>query len=103
MDGGLIASVEAICRGSRAQDQLDIDGIIETNNLRFAPDVVSYFATALLQGDQTVDDAYILEEYMNTGPDGLPELFDIDDPEMVDSKVRGVIFLLSLLPVYQLN
>ncbi len=95
--------VEASCRGSRAQDQLDIDGIIETNNLRFAPDVVSYFATALLQGDQTVDDAYILEEYMNTGPDGLPELFDIDDPEMVDSKVRGVIFLLSLLPVYQLN
>ncbi len=94
---------ETICRFSRAQDQININGIIESNNLRFAPDIVSYFGTALLQGDQTIDDAYILEEYMNTGPDGLPEPFDIDDPVMVDSKVRGVIFLLSLVPLYQLN
>ncbi len=64
---------------------------------------MSYFASAMLQGDQTIDDAYILEEYMNAGPDGLPQLFDIGDPVMVDTKVRGVIFLLSLLPVYQLN
>ncbi len=94
---------ETICRFSRAQDQININGIIESNNLRLAPDIVSYFGTALLQGDQTIDDAYILEEYMNTGPDGLPEPFDIDDPVMVDSKVRGVIFLLSLVPLYQLN
>ena len=92
-----------ICRISRSQDQVDIAGIIEENNLRFAPDIVSYFANAMLQADQTIDDAYILEEYMNSGPDGLPELFDISDPMMVDTKVRGVIFLLSLLPVYQLN
>jgi len=64
---------------------------------------VSYFANAMLQADQTIDDAYLLEEYMNRGPDGLPELFDINDPVMVDTKVRGVIFLLSLLPTYQLN
>ena len=63
---------EVICRVSRAQDQIDLEGIIENNNLRFGPDIVSYFANALLQGDQTIDDAYILEEYMNTGPDGLP-------------------------------
>ena len=94
---------EVICRVSRAQDQIDIEGIIENNNLRFAPDIVSYFASAMLQGDQTIDDAYILEQYMNTGPDGLPQLFDISDAVMVDTKVRGVIFLLSLLPVYQLN
>ena len=94
---------ETICRRSQAQDQVDIAGIIESNNLRFAPDVVSYFANAMLQADQTIDDAYLLEEYMNRGPDGLPELFDINDPVMVDTKVRGVIFLLSLLPTYQLN
>ncbi len=92
-----------VCRASQSQDQVDITGIIESNNLRFAPDVVSCFANAMLQADQTIDDAYILEEYMNRGPDGLPELFDINDPVMVDTKVRGLIFLLSLLPVYQLN
>ncbi len=92
-----------VCRGSRVQDQIDFEGIIENNNLRFAADIVSYFASALLQGDQTLDDVYVLEEYMNAGPDGLPELFDINDPEMVDTKVRGAVFLLSLLPTYQLN
>ncbi len=92
-----------LCRISQSQDQVDIEGIIEQNNLRFAPDLVSYFANAMLQADQTIDDAYTLEEYMNRGPDGLPELFDINDPVMVDTKVRGLIFLLSLLPVYQLN
>ena len=92
-----------VCRFSQSQDQVDITGIIESNNLRFAPDVVSYFASAMLQGDHTIDDAYILEEYMNTGPDGLSQLFDIGDEVMVDTKVRGVIFLLTLLPVYQLN
>ncbi len=92
----------SLCR-SQSQDQIEIQGIIEQNNLRFAPDIVSYFANAMLQADQTIDDTYILEEYMNRGPDGLPELFDINDPVMVDTKVRGVIFLLSVLPVYQLN
>ena len=61
------------------------------------------WTAVMLQADQTIDDAYLLEEYMNRGPDGLPELFDINDPVMVDTKVRGVIFLLSLLPTYQLN
>ena len=94
---------DVICHGRQAEDQIDIEKIIETNNLQSAADIVNYFGTALLQGSHTLDDLYILEEYMNTGLDGLPDPFDINNPQIVDTKVRGVIFLLSLLPTYQLN
>ena len=97
------ARFDVICHGRQAEDQIDIEKIIETNNLQSAADIVHYFGTALLQGSHTLDDLYILEEYMNTGLDGLPDPFDINDPQIVDTKVRGVIFLLSLLPTYQLN
>jgi len=92
-----------LCQWSFYEDQIELEGIIQENHLRFAPDVVGYFTNAMLHGDGTIDTAYVLEEYMNTGEEGLPLFFDINDPEMVDTKVRGLIFLISLLPVYHLN
>lgn len=93
-------------RGSRpspAEDQIDVEGIIARNDLKFAVDMVDYFVTALVQDDASIDTRYALEQYMTTGDDGLPEEFDVADPTAVDKKVRGLIYLIALLPVYQLN
>ncbi len=87
----------------RIRDQIDVAGIIQENQLLFAVNVVDYFVRALLQDDVTLDTRYALEQYLLTGDDGLPAEFDIENEVTVDKKVRGLIYLVSLQPAYQLN
>ncbi|MFQ5741413.1 MAG: DUF1800 family protein [Acidobacteriota bacterium] len=86
-----------------ARDQIDVEGILHENQLSSDIAVVDYFVRALVQSDVSADTWATLLDYLNTGDDGLPLPFDAGDPSMVDKKVRGLIYLISLLPVYQLN
>ena len=46
---------------------------------------------------------YNLTDYLIRDPNGLAVEFDIENPIVVDMKVRGLVYLTMILPVYQLN
>ena len=50
-----------------------------------------------------MDTRYALEQYMITDDSGEIVEWDIDDRQMIDKKVRGVLYLILVLPSYQLN
>ncbi len=82
--------------------QIDFAGIIEDHNLRTEEDFVDHFGARFLQGDVQMDTRLVLEEYMRRRDDGSPGAFELN-PQTVDTKVRGLIHLITLLPAYQLN
>ncbi len=90
-------------RPSPAADQIDVNGLIEANQLFLGAEVVDYFVRALVQDDVSLDTRYAFEDYLSAGVAGQTRAFDITDPEIVDEKVRGLIYLVSALPAYQLN
>ncbi|MDA2933985.1 DUF1800 domain-containing protein [Acidobacteria bacterium AH-259-D05] len=65
--------------------------------------LVQFLVNAIVQNDVSVDTLYVLEEYLRTEDSGQLVEFDINDPVMIDKKVRGLIYLILALPVYQLN
>ena len=88
---------------SRFDDQIPVEEILEDNNLQSAEQVVDFFLRALVQEAASLDTRYSLEQYLQTGALGEPRVFDVTDPVQVDEKVRGLIYLISLLPAYQLK
>jgi len=88
---------------SRFNDQIPVEEILESNSLQSAEQVVDFFLRALVQGAASLDTRYALEQYLQTGALGEARDFEVNDPAQVDEKVRGLIFLISLLPAYQLN
>ncbi len=66
-------------------------------------DIVALFLDAIVKGDVSVDTRYELEQYMTTADDGKTVAWDIADKVMFDKKTRGVLYLISILPAYQLN
>ena len=98
--GGLGGSDRVV---SRFNDQIPVEEILADNNLQTAEQVVDFFLRAMVPGAASLDTRYSLEEYLRTGAEGEPRVFDVNDPGQVDEKVRGLIFLISLLPAYQLN
>ncbi len=86
-----------------ARDQIDVQAFLEQYQPLSSSDVIALFAEAMVQGDISDDSRQALERYMTTGDDGMPLEFDVFNEAHVDEKVRGLIFLVGLLPVYQLN
>ena len=82
---------------------IDIEGMVERFGLRSEEGLVLHFVERMAPGDVSVDESLVLEEYLRRGDDGLPVDFDIEDPLTLDKKVRGLVYLMALLPVYQLN
>jgi hypothetical protein len=66
-------------------------------------DIVALFLDAIVKGDVSVDTRYELEQYMTTADNGKTVAWDIADKVMFDKKARGVLYLISILPAYQLN
>ncbi len=81
---------------------LNFPRIIEENDLATAGDFVEHFVNRFVQGDVSSDTRRVLEDYLIRGDDGSIVDFQLDR-ETVDKKVRGLIHLITLLPVYQLN
>ncbi len=90
-------------RRNPVRDQVDVEGLIEAYQLASSSDVIDFFSLAMVQGDLSIDSRSTLELYLTTDDGGGPLEFDIQNPALVDKKVRGLIFLVGLLPVYQLN
>lgn len=86
-----------------APDPIDLAAIIQKYNLTLASEVVDHFAQRLIQEDLPPDTSNVLEEYLNKNDSGVDVGFDITNPVTVDKKVRGLLYLMTLLPVYQLN
>ncbi len=84
-------------------DQIPVEEWIARYQPGNGSEVVGLFLEALVQGDASTDTRYTLETYLETGSNGSPKVFDITDPGAVDEKVRGLIYLILLLPAYQLN
>ena len=66
-------------------------------------DIVALFLDAIVKGDVSVDTRYELEQYMLTADNGKTVAWDIADKVMFDKKARGVLYLMSIIPAYQLN
>ena len=76
--------------------------IIGSRQLTTFDDFVSHFLDRFLQREISVDARLALENYMQKGPQGVSQPFDIRNPD-VDVKIRGLIFLILTLPEYQMN
>ena len=87
----------------RGEDEIPLGSVIQEYGLTSATSLIDYYGAALLQSDLSLESEYSLLDYMNRDPDGKPQLFDVSDPVMVDTKVRGLVYLISLSPAYQLN
>jgi len=89
-------------RGARAL--VDVEALIAGNGLQGSFDVVDHLLESFVQDDVSIDTEYVLEEYLRTDDDGVVHnTFDISDPVTIDKKVRGLMYLVLVLPVYQLN
>lgn len=66
-----------------------------------ADDVLSYYATSLLDNDVPYDTKAQLLDFLNRGTKNEPVTFALT-PETVNQKVRGVVQLLMSTPEYQL-
>lgn len=84
-------------------DMLDVNRIIQAAGLKTSQDVASYFLKTLVVNDASADTYYALEEYLRKDDSGKLVEFNISDSTTVDKKVRGLIYLVSILPEYQLN
>jgi hypothetical protein len=84
-------------------DYFDVQGLVSENNLSDASGVTSFFLDLLVQNDASTETYYALTEYLTRDPNGLTVEFDIENPIVVDMKVRGLVYLTMILPVYQLN
>ncbi len=89
-------------RGGQPQP-VDLAGIIQDFGLQTGDDVTVHFGDRLLQGDLTPDEEFVLQDYLTRGEGGAVVEFDINNPLTVDEKVRGLIYLINIMPAYQLN
>ncbi len=84
-------------------DEIPFARVIQENGLTSATSLVDFYTAVLLGGDLSLESEYALLDYMNRDANGNPQVFDINDPVMADTKVRGLVYLISLSPAYQLN
>ena len=87
----------------RGEDEIPFEKVIQEYGLTTSASLIDFYGAVLLQSDLSLDSEYSLQEYMNRDSNGNPQLFDINDPTIVDTKVRGLVYLISLSPAYQLN
>lgn len=81
---------------------LELSRIIQENRLRTAEDLVDHFIERLVLGDVSSGTKQLLVDYLHRRDDGSRGEFRLDGPT-IDKKVRGLVHLIALLPVYQLN
>ncbi|HSR69486.1 MAG TPA: DUF1800 domain-containing protein [Acidobacteriota bacterium] len=81
----------------------DLEGMVQRYGLVSEEDVVDHFVDRLLAGDATADEKLVLEDYLRRQADGTIGEFDIANPVHIDTKVRGLAYLVTLLPAYQTN
>ena len=86
-------------RGNGSLDFVEWVQTYELSNF----DVVALLLDTIVKGDVSVDTRYVLGEYMTTDDSGEPVEWDINDAVMVDKKARGVLYLILVLPTYQLH
>lgn len=86
----------------RGDGSLDFVEWVQTHQLS-SFDVVGLFLDAIVKNDVSVDTRYALEQYMLTNDSGEIVEWNINDSRMIDKKVRGVLYLILVLPTYQLN
>ena len=86
----------------RGEGSLDFVEWVQTYQLSNF-DVVRLFIDTIVKGDVSVDTRYVLEEYMTTDDSGEKVEWNINDAVMVDKKARGVLYLILVLPAYQLH
>ena len=92
-------NILASFRGNGSLDFVEWVQTYELSNF----DVVALFLDTIVKGDVSVNTRYVLGEYMTTDDSGEPVEWDINDAVMMDKKVRGVLYLILVLPTYQLH
>ncbi len=89
------------------EDQIDVLGLLEKYQARTPSAALDLFAETMVQGDLSTDSRYTLETYLATRANGDPldwaAEYELGWDGEVPYKVGGLIYLLALLPAYQLN
>ncbi len=88
---------------SNGEDMLDLRRIVDESQVSVPFELVDLMSQTLVQGDLSVDSKDALLNYLLTDDDGLPAQFDLQNDLSLDKKMRGLIHLITLMPVYQLN
>ncbi len=79
----------------------DLDELLKEHKINTADEVLDHFSLVLLDGQLRDDARPQLMEYMNTDAKGNRKEFKMS-PEMVNSKVRGVLHMMMTMPEFQL-
>ena len=66
-------------------------------------DVVEIFLDSLLSGDISVDTRYVGEQYMTRSDQGKTVPWNPNNKNFFDKKARVALYLISVVPSYQLN
>jgi hypothetical protein len=76
--------------------------LLNGKGLTTAEQLVDYFTSLLLDGDLSADQRNALIGYLQLNDAGQQTTFTLD-AKTLDSKVRGLIHLVTAAPAYQLN
>jgi len=84
-------------------DFFDVDSIISQHQLANSFGVVNHFLDRLVQEDVPMETFFVLEDYLRRDDTGRLIEFNINDPVVVDKKVRGLVYLVLILSLYELG
>ncbi len=79
----------------------DLDKWLKQTGVKTADDVVGYYANLMLDGKLDDEDRETFIDFMNRGTKGEKKSFVLS-PEMVNTKVKGLLHLMMAMPEYQL-
>jgi len=79
----------------------DLNDWLKETGVKTADDVVDYYGKLLLDGRFDDDSRQQFVSFMNRGPKGETKPFTLK-PEIINTKVRGLLHLLMAMPEYQL-
>jgi uncharacterized protein (DUF1800 family) len=88
--------------GTDQVTQVDVAGLLRSRNLTTADAILDFFIDLMVDGDLPDAKRTVLADYLVAKDDGKPGSFTLDE-RTINNKVRGLMYLLSTTPEYQMN
>jgi hypothetical protein len=81
---------------------VDVAALLQSRGLRTPEAILDFFIDLMLDGDLPSAKRKVLADYLVAADDGRPSTFTLNE-RTINTKVRGLIYLLAATPEYQLN
>jgi uncharacterized protein (DUF1800 family) len=96
-------TVNALLRtGPDQPTYVDVAALLQSRGLRTPEAILDFFIDLMLDGDLPSAKRKVLADYLVAADDGRPSTFTLNE-RTINTKVRGLIYLLAATPEYQLN